>query len=140
MNKLTYAIEDVEISDGYESFTAECFFYLVDGKKLEFQDYNPLSYWEVLVDYLQDESFDNKEIVLINCCTCGEWGCDCVVAAVTEKSSSFMWQIHRRWRNEIIATYEFEKENYNSVMQQMKNAAKERMNAGVSWKKMEDEK
>lgn len=135
MNKLSYSIENVELSDGYENFIAECFFYLVDGKKLEFQEYNPLSYWDIIEEDLQDKHFENKEMVLINCCVCGYWECDCIVAAVTKKPTSIMWQIHRRWHSEILATYEFEKENYNSVMEQMKKAAKERMNAGASWKK-----
>lgn len=140
MNKLSYSIENVELSDGYENFIAECFFYLVDGKKLEFQGYYPLGPWDAIVDGLQDDHFDNREMVLINCCTCGDWKCDCVVAVVTEKPSSVMWQIHRRWHDEILATYEFEKGNYNSVMKQMKKAADERMNSGASWKKEEIEK
>lgn len=135
MNKLSYSIEDVELSDGYEKFVAECFFYLVDGKKLEYQDHNPLSYWDVIEEDLQDEHFESKKMVLINCCTCGYWECDCVVAAVTEKQSSIMWQIHRRWHDEILATYEFEKDNYIFVMEQMKKAADERVKSGASWKK-----
>ncbi|MBQ0004211.1 MAG: hypothetical protein KBT21_11820 [Treponema sp.] len=140
MNKLSFSIENVELSDGYEKFVAECFFYLVDGKKLEYQGYNPLSYWEVIEDSLQDDHFDNKEMVLISCCTCGYWECDCVVAVVTEKPSSVMWQIHKRWHDEILATYEFDKGNYISVMEQMKKAADERVESGASWKKEEIEK
>lgn len=135
MNELSYSIENVEVSDGEENYIRECVFYLVDGKKLDFEDFIPINYLDVLEEDLYDESFDNKKMVLINCCSCGIWSCDGVVAAVTEKPSSVMWQIHRVGVKEILATYEFEKENYNFVMEQMKKVAEEKVKAAESWKK-----
>lgn len=132
MNKLSYKIEEVELDDGYEKIKREVFYYIVDGKKLEFRGYHPVTHWEIIETDLIDDHFENKEFVIVGCCTCGYWECDCVVAVVTEKESSVQWQIHRRWFDQIIATYEFDKEEYKLVMSQMQMAAQKKIEEGKS--------
>ena len=41
MNKLSYKIELTEIVEGYLKCKGEAFFYVVDGRKLEYQNYSP---------------------------------------------------------------------------------------------------
>lgn len=123
MNKLAYKIEQTEFDDGYKKYRGEGFFYTVDGKKLEYQNYNPAEYYEILESGNEDDPFEDKQMVILNCCTCGMWECDCMAAAVTEKPSTILWQIHKLRDEKIIETYEFDKSEYLLAMQQIKRAA-----------------
>lgn len=126
MNKLSYKIEQVEFNDGYHKYIDEGFYYVADGKKLEFADYNPAKYWMILEGEEEDDPFEDKKMIPLNQCICGYWECDSFVASITEKENSVVWQIHRLRYEEITATYEFDKEEYNLVMQEMRQAALER--------------
>ncbi len=85
MNKLSYKIELTEIVEGYLKYKEEAFFYVVDGRKLEYQNYSPAMNWNILETGYEDEIFEEKKIVILNRCTCGLWECDCIVALITEK-------------------------------------------------------
>lgn len=123
MNKLSFTIEQKEFDFGYEKIIGEGFYYIVDGLKLEFSNYYPASYWMILEAESEDEPFEDKKMIPLNQCTCGCWECDSIVASITENENSVIWQIHRLRYEEIIATYEFDKADYNLVMQKIKQAA-----------------
>lgn len=126
MNTLSYTIEQVEIFDGYQEYRDEGFYYVVDGVKLEFSNYNPAKYWMILEGESEDDPFEDKKMIPLNRCICGYWECDSIVATITETENSVLWQVHRLRYEEIISTYEFDKTEYTLVMQEMRKAALER--------------
>ena len=125
MNKLSYLIEPVKTSDGYENIEYTGYFYVVDGKNLVFEGgYNPLRAFEVLENELDWIDEKNKMIILC-ACHCGYWECDSYVARVLEQDDIVKWEIHRV-RSEINEpeTYTFDKNEYEAVMQEIREKAK----------------
>ena len=127
MNKLSYLIEPVKTSDGYEKIAYTGYFYVVDGKKLVFDGgFNPLRAFEVLEDELDWVDEKNKMVILCSC-QCGYWECDSYVARVLEQDDIIKWEIHRI-RSEINEpeTYTFDKKDYELVMNEIRLKAAEK--------------
>ena len=122
MNKLSYSIENFVENNGYEDIEFTAYFYLVDGKKLEFgTGYLPASCWEILDD---DETDENHKMVILCNCSCGMWACDSYVAKIVEKETTIEWYVHRlREDAKEKPDYIFDKSEYTTVIAEMKNKA-----------------
>ncbi len=125
MNVLSFDKDYKELDDGYEKEFRNCYYYVVDGKRLDWgTSYHPLSYYEILEtpeDYL-DES---KLIVILNTCSCGEWFCDSYVAQISLDESYVYWKVYNINQEEIINEYSFEKQAYEKTMFDFKQLAKQ---------------
>ena len=100
MNKLSYSIENFVENNGYEDIEFTAYFYLVDGKKLEFgTGYLPASCWEILDD---DETDENHKMAILCNCSCGMWACDSYVAKIVEKETTFIDCGKLQTKNQII--------------------------------------
>lgn len=124
LNELSFCVEPIEYDDGIEIVKFNAFYYIVDGKKLDFGTrYQPASKYEILED--EEDYLDEKhKMVILNCCSCGEWSCDCYVAKVVEKENRIEWFIHRlRAEPAEPPDYVFDRKQYEKVMQEIKTAA-----------------
>lgn len=131
MNKLSYRIQKALVDDGSYKEMKDVFYYVVDGRNLEYQNYLPLEYEEALETGYEDDPFEDKKMVILNHCTCGCWYCDCMAAAVTEKSATMLWQVHKQGDAEIKETYEFDKAEYYQVLADIKQAVLKRVGKGT---------
>ena len=69
INNLLFCIEPIEYFDGYEKKKFNAFYYMVDGKKIDFgSSFQPASKYEILeneADYIDEE----YRMVILNCCS-----------------------------------------------------------------------
>ena len=72
INNISFCIEPVEYFDGYEKNRFNAFYYIVDGKKIDFgNSFQPASKYEVLEDD-PDYIDENYRMGILNCCSCGK--------------------------------------------------------------------
>ena len=131
INNLLFCIEPIEYFDGYEKKKFNAFYYMVDGKKIDFgSSFQPASKYEILeneADYIDEE----YRMVILNCCSCGMWECDSYVAKVIERQDTVEWFIHRiRDDSENTPDYVFDREQYEMTISKMRTAAKAEFGTG----------
>ena len=114
MNKLSFKYEITKMPDGRDWYN---FFYLIDGKEIDYGAYIP-------VDCQYIVNHDLYSHVYIQICDCGCDGCGCVFAKVEKTPSSYKWFVSELREEENFLFYEFEKENYRQVMTEVMEVAK----------------
>ena len=137
INNISFCIEPVEYFDGYEKNRFNAFYYIIDGKKIDFgNSFQPASKYEVLADE-PDYIDENYRMVILNCCSCGMWECDSYVAKVILKQDTVEWYVHRiRDESASNPDYIFIRSQYETVMSKIKAAAKSEFGTGCifHWK------
>lgn len=128
MNTLDWEKEEITIENGNKTEKRTVYYYVVDGKRLEFKDLSlqPITCYEVLE---RTENIFNKEShsIIISTCSCGEWWCDSVLAAVEENERTTTWKLFSIHNEEVFAEYEFDGLNYYEVMKRIFQDAEEQI-------------
>lgn len=129
MNNLSFVTEHITYDAGFEVVDYTGYFFVVDGRKLDFGDgYRPASKYEVLTDSIVDKSY--KRIIL-NSCSCGYWGCDCCYAKEIIKGDVVKWELYGTEVKGNQKHFEFEKSSYDSVMKDIRKTALDEMNLAI---------
>lgn len=129
MNTLDYVKEKgtLQLNKDSEPKEYNCYYYVVDGKKLTFEesDLGPITCFEVLEKTSNFFDKDNYAIILSRC-SCGEWECDSVIANVFENEATVIWKLYSIHNdNDLIAEYEFDSQQHYEVMKSITEDAKE---------------
>ena len=103
------------------------YFFTIDGKLLEFDDFIPLSGSEIVeVDYLSDTQ-TLEDAPYLACCICGYVECDAVRASVKFYEDTVFWIAFKFFEEKptILGAYCFDREQYcqtiNSLLGVIKN-------------------
>lgn len=130
INTLSFSVEDVCVTEGsHKDIQYKAFYYLIDGMKIEYDNYNPLDASEICEteDLLDSQSIEYEQedftAVLLNHCRCGLWECNAMVAQVVEEGNIFRWRIHRNCRDIIIQEFIFDKTEYKETIKMIINEA-----------------
>ena len=128
MNKLSFITEHVTYDSGYEIADYTAYFYVVDGKKLEFDnDYRPASKYEILTDTYVSDSHQH---ILLNCCSCGYWECDCCSAEEIIEGNIVKWKLYGTPIKDD-KEYIFDKTEYDKVINEIRNTALNEMTLAI---------
>lgn len=106
MNVLSFEYEIVKTSEGLDWYT---FYYCVDGKRLIFE------YWDPITCY-QINGIDFYSEVYLGVCDCGYEDCGSCIADVSVENNIVTWKVHDLWEEEIKAIYQFSDINYKEVV------------------------
>lgn len=113
----TRMVEVEQAASEKEKYLA--FFYLIDGIRIENDDYNPADAFDVL-----DESADERNLVILNHCGCGIWECSSLVARVSETDEGAIeWEVDQLRYIDDPRTYFFEKTAYEKTMAEVRKLA-----------------
>ena len=119
-NRLSFETMMVEVEQAAsekEKYLA--FFYLIDGVRIEDDDYNPADAFDVL-----DESAGKRNLVILNHCSCGIWECSSLVARVSETDEGAIeWEIDQLRYIDNPRTFLFEKTSYEKTMAEVRKLA-----------------
>lgn len=124
ISKISYLTEDVSVSEaGHPNVNYKGFFYVIDGKKLEYKGYNPLDKNDIcetddLIDCqsLEDDDDNETPAVLLNHCKCGLWLCNSMIAQVIYEGDKVRWRIHGYARDIIFQEFLFDRAEYEQTM------------------------
>lgn len=120
MNHLSYKTEYVDIEQGDKFGKYLAFFFYIDGKKIESEEYNPANYLDIL-----DERAVNQNMIVLAHCSCGCWECSSLVARIEYPSSNIVeWNVDTLRNPHNPNIYTFDREEYLKVMAQIINEAK----------------
>lgn len=124
MNVLSFDKQYLEVFDAYEKIYRNCYYYLIDGKRLDWgTNYQPVSYFEIL-ETEEDSLDESKLMVILNICSCGEWMCDSFVAQLSSDEKFVYWKVHNINEEEIIDEYTFDKQSYEKTIYEFQQLAK----------------
>lgn len=124
MNILSFDIEFLEVDSVDDKVYRDCYFYVVDGKRLDWgKNFQPLSYYEIL-ETESDCLDESKLMVILNICSCGDWFCDSYVAQVSSDEKYVYWKVYNINQEEIINEYTFEKQAYEKTMFEVQQQAR----------------
>lgn len=117
-NVLSFVMERVNLpqEDGQGSYLA--FIYVVDGKRIENEEYNPADSYDVI-----DEYAEKQNLVVLNHCTCGVWACSSLVARVSVNDNQINWDVSELRGSSKSERYTFEKIKYDKVISEIKRTA-----------------
>ncbi len=115
MNKLSFELKKTrELRHEYDYLG---FLFLIDGKPLVFDNYTLVDYADIL------ELLDQG--VIIARCTCGEWFCSGIVAEVKKINDHVIqWTLLNIQKDEVIETFQFDKTEYDKVMDDVEKVAR----------------
>ena len=124
MNTLDWEKEEITIENENKTEKRTVYYYIVDGKKLKYEELRPITCEEILeriANIFNSESYS----IIINRCSCGYWMCDSVLAAVEENEMVTTWKLYNIHDEEIFAEYEFDAYQYYEIMKSIFDDAKE---------------
>lgn len=129
MNTLDYVKEKgtLQLNKASEPKEYNCYYYIVDGKKLSFEDFElgPITCFEVLE---KTSNFFDKDsyAIIISRCRHEEWLYDSVIANVFENEKAVVWKLYNiHNEKELIAEYEFDAQLHYEIMKDITEDAKE---------------
>lgn len=124
-NVLSFSHEDtlLKTRGSKKRFIYKDFYYIVDDNKLVYDGFDPANSDDVLI-YQEDSFYEDHLMIILNHCTCGDYGCGSMVACITINEDSVLWQIHEFNSDIIVESYRFELNQYNKVMKDIRNEAK----------------
>lgn len=104
MNTLSWEKEEI-IEKGKKS-KKTIYYYVVDGKRLEFNNYRPITCNEVLERTESYYSQDSHSIIICRCLT-DSWDYGSILAGVIEENDKIIWKLHSMFYYEVFPEYEF---------------------------------
>lgn len=114
INNLDFDYEINTWADGTEDYK---FTYKIDGKKLIFDGYIPVRFYQIVNE-------DFLDYVYLSVCSCGNEGCGSVVANVKVEGTIVKWECCRLYDEEnVLQVFCFEKSKYLQKIQEIKKLA-----------------
>ena len=124
MNILSFDIESLEVDSVGDKVYRNCYFYIVDGKRLDWgTNFQPLSYYEIL-ETESDCLDESKLMVILNICSCGEWMCDSYLAQLSSDEKFVYWKVYNINAEEVIDEYTFDKHSYEKTIYELQQIAR----------------
>ncbi|MCR5046814.1 MAG: hypothetical protein K6A42_09570 [Treponema sp.] len=120
LSKLSFTTERVNLNQGDQCGNYLAFYFFIDGKKIESDEYNPANCWDLL-----DERAQERNLVVLAHCGCGVWECSSLVAKCKTTSDIVVeWTVDEFRYERDPQKYYFDKGEYDKVIAELICAAK----------------
>ncbi|MEE3434374.1 MAG: hypothetical protein VZQ47_02310 [Treponema sp.] len=121
ISKLSFATERVNLKQGDQCGNYLAFYFFIDGKKIESDDYNPANCWDIL-----DERAQERNLVVLAHCGCGVWECSSLIAKCRPVSDNVVeWTVDESRCERDPQKFYFDKSEYDKVLAELTSAAQD---------------
>ena len=121
LSKLSFSTERVNLNQGDQCGNYLAFYFFIDGKKIESDEYNPANCWDLL-----DEEAQEQGLVVLAHCGCGDWGCGSLVARCKTVSDNVVeWTVDEYRCERDPQKFYFDKSEYDKVLAELTSASQD---------------